>query len=178
MVATLAEFGLEVKPEVHEHPSEAGFCGVSWNPRSGHRYSRDPLLALSKLCWTSSAYDPSMMLALKAEALSIQCPHQPLVAGICSSLRRDGVARGVQLNRYDVERYNVMGLRVLPMAGSAYSVQLTRGKYISPSDEDYELWAARWGLAPSLLREADAQASKGDYRLLREALAQLSILLT
>lgn len=71
LVECLRAFGLEVKPELHSDVSESGFCGVSWNPSNGHRYSRDPLLALAKLCWTSCNTDNDMMLALKAEALSI-----------------------------------------------------------------------------------------------------------
>lgn len=137
LLEALGRFGLEVKPEVHPDVSDAGFCGVMWNPANGHRYSRDPLLALAKLCWTSSRGESEMMLAMKAEALSIQSPHQPLFAGLCHHLRRDGVARGVSLDRYDVERYNVMGLRVLPMAGSSYRVKLTKGRYSRPSPEDY-----------------------------------------
>lgn len=176
-VSTLESFGLEVKPEVHPHVSEAGFCGVSWNPSNGHRYSRDPLLALAKLCWTSSAVNSEMMLALKAEALAIQCPDQPLLAGLCHSLRRDGIACGVSLDRYDVERFNVMGLKVLPMAGASYTVKLTRGVYRRPSREDYEEWARRLGVSATTLAMVDDCASHGNYRPLRDALAGLSILM-
>lgn len=127
LLAALGRFGLEVKPEIYSDVSVAGFCGVRWNAVNGHRYSRDPLMALAKLCWTSNSGDLEMVRAMKAEALSIQCPHQPLVAGLCHSLRRNGEVRGVTLDRYDVERYNVMGLRVLPMAGASYRVALTKG---------------------------------------------------
>lgn len=92
-------------------------------------------------------------------------------------MRRDGVARGVSLDRYDVERYNVMGLRVLPMAGSSYRVTLTKGRYHRPVPEDYQIWAEKLGVDRCILEEADERASAGDFQPLREVLARLTVLM-
>lgn len=61
------------------------------------------------------------------------------------------LARGVSLDRYDVERYRVSGMEVLPCRGVKYAVQLTRGHYLRPAHEDYEYWAERWGIAAAEL---------------------------
>lgn len=70
-----------------------------------------------------------------------------------------------------------MGLKVLPMAGSTYSVRLTRGKYVRPDDVDYAEWAERWGIDAATLLWADSAASQGDFQPLRAVLARLSILM-
>lgn len=170
----LQRFGLVVKPEVHDHVSTAGFCGCYWNPRTGGRYCRDPLYSLAKLCWTSSAVNHRELLALKAQALALQAPDQPLVAGLVHYLRRDGWAHGVHLDRYDVERYNVLGLGVLPTRGVGYAIRLSKGDLRLPSAADYQYWADRWATAASVLREADAQAAEGNLRPLQSVLASLT----
>lgn len=72
--AALASMGLVVKPEISENAGVAAFCANRYRVRSDGtiaRYSRDPVLSLAKLCWTSSRFNRREMLALKCEAAAI-----------------------------------------------------------------------------------------------------------
>lgn len=67
-IEALESCGLEVKPEVYARTGEAAYCATRWNPHTGHRYCRDLIYTMGKMCWTSSSSRHLILRAMKAQA--------------------------------------------------------------------------------------------------------------